>query len=54
MQEVVMVHRNRKYIVYGPDGYILVITSYKNIALGIIEKAEKTKSHASKEEKIYD
>jgi len=26
-----------KYIVYGDDGYILVITRYKNIAMKIVE-----------------
>jgi len=30
-------HKN-KYIVYGSDGRVLIITQYKNIAMKIIEE----------------
>lgn len=44
-----MVSRNRKYIVYGKDGHILIITRNKNVALHIFKGPKMAAKKKKKE-----
>ena len=43
---MMVIRHKSKYIVYSDDGYVLVITRYKNVARQIIEDYKNDKSRS--------